>query len=315
MSIASMSGLTVKLGSPFPEGTAWDATLKRIAAEWRTISDGKVRMNVYPGGVAGNEDDMIRKMRIGQLDAAVFTIFGMKKIVPNSFVMALPGILESEDELDFAIKEFAPRFDEDFINQGFHVLAWSKTGWANFFTASPARTPQLMRKEKLSISNTDSELAANFKALKFNVVPMAINEVIVALQSGMATATYGPPLAAAAYQWFSQVPFMLDYKLAPVMGGIVISERTWRRIPQEYRKGLKAAIETAADDFHIESERLNKEAMHVMKEHGLKIINLSEQEIQDWIKVFTDGHALLIGQWIDEEVYRDFINGLKKMRN
>ena len=70
------------------------------------------------GGVAGDEGDMIRKMRFGQLDAAVLTAFGMNKIVPNTFIMSLPGVFQSEDELDFAIQTFAPGFDQDFVDEG-----------------------------------------------------------------------------------------------------------------------------------------------------------------------------------------------------
>lgn len=313
---SSAAGLTIKLGSPFPEGSAWDSTLKEMAAEWRKISSGKVRMRIYPGGVAGSEGDMIRKMRFGQLDAAVLTTFGMKSIVPDSFVMTLPGILQSETELDYAIAEFAPRFDEDFIKKGFRVLVWSKTGWAYFFAANPIHTPDSLRKERLSVSNTDEELAANFKSLRFNVVPMSLGEVMVALQSGMATAVYCPPLIAAAYQWFSQVPYMLDFKLAPVMGGIVISEKTWQRIPDKYHEEFQTAIDEVARNFYLESERLNEEAMKVMKKHNLEVINLSENETADWLEVFTAGHSLLIGddKWIDNEVYNDFVTTLEGLR-
>ncbi len=310
------ASLTLKLASPFPEGSAWDTSLKRLAVQWQKISGGKIRMRIYPGSVAGSEGDMIRKMRFGQVDIAVLTTFGMKSIVPDSFVMTLPGILQSEEELDYAITEFAPRFNESFISKGFRVLVWSKTGWAYFFTADQIRTPDQLQKERLSVSNTDEELAANFKALDFNVVPMALGEVMVALQSGMATAAYGPPLAAAAYQWFFQIPYMLSFRLAPVMGGIVISEKTWQRIPNQLHEEFLKAIHTVAFEFQRESNRLNKEAMKVMQKNNLTVTELTETELEDWHQVFTEGHSLLVGdnKWIDKKVYNDFITSLEGLR-
>lgn len=312
----SLGALTVKLGSPFPEGTPWDTSLKRMAARWRDISDGDVRLRVYPGGVAGDEGDMVRKMRFGQLDAAVLTAFGMKTIVPDSFVMAMPGILRTEAELDYVLREFTPRFDGDFVDAGFRVLVWSKSGWAYFFSERAARTPDAMREERLSVGNTDKELASNFKAMRFNVVPMSINEVMVGLQSGMISALYAPPMAAAAYQWFSQASYMLDFQLAPVLGGIVISERTWQRIPQRFHRPFREAMREAAGDFFTESERINADALVLMKENGLDVLELSEEETDEWFRVMSGGHSLVVGEgkWIDEAVYADLVSMLGELR-
>jgi len=316
LSLSPLGALNVKLGSPFPEGTAWDTSLKRMAAEWADITGGRVRIRIYPGGVAGNDADMIRKMRFGQLDAAVLTSFGLKTIVPNSFVMSLPGMFQSEDELDFIMERYTPNFDEAFIREGFRVLAWSKSGWAYFFSKQPASTPALMRRETLAVSATDEEVAANFKALRFNVVPVSMNELMVSLQSGMVSAFYAPPMASAAYQWFSQAPFMIDVPIAPVLGGLVISERTWNRIPEEYHVELKKAIEDVASGFYAESERINTEAMKVMSNHGLEVARLSESQKKDWYDILIDGHKLVVGEgnWIDEEVYTDFISRLEYLR-
>ena len=312
----SLSALTVKLASPFPEGTEWDNTLKKMAAEWADITNGQVRMRIYPGGVAGDDADMVRKMRFGQIDAAVLTSFGMKSIVPNSFVMTLPGLMHSDAELDAVIEDFAPSFDQNFIAEGFRVLTWSKSGWAYFFSKNSAGTPMKMRSEKLAISSSDVELAEAFKALRFNIIPMALNELMVGLQSGMATAYYAPPMASAAYQWFAQAPYMIDLPIAPVLGGMVISERTWSRIPESYHGELKQAIEDVAKVFAAESDRINAEAMSVMLRHGLKVLDMDDNLRSEWFSVLTAGHDLVVGdgKWVDRGVYEDFISRLEEMR-
>ena len=316
VSLIPLSALTVKLGSPFPEGSVWDSSLKRMAAEWVDITNGQVKMRIYPGGVAGDQADMIRKMRFGQLDAGVLTAFGLQSIVPKTFVLSLPGMLQSEAELDYVIDEFTPRFDEDFIDEGFRILAWSKSGWAYFFTKKPIRTPNSLMNEKLSVSTADEELAVNFKALGFNVVPVSLSELMVALQSGMVSAFYGPPMMAAAYQWFALAPNMIDFPLAPVLGGLVISERTWNRIPERYHDELQAAIDVVARDFYVESERLNIEAMNVMNRHGLQVAGLSPAELQQWYELMTSGHELVVGEgkWVDDDLLRDFVSVLEDLR-
>ena len=85
-----LSALTIKVGSIAPSGSPWDKALKKIAAEWKTISGGTIEMKIYPGGIVGTETDMIRKMRIGQIQAAIFTDMGMSYISPEVFSMGPP---------------------------------------------------------------------------------------------------------------------------------------------------------------------------------------------------------------------------------
>ena len=120
------NAITFKLASLLPEGTEWNRALKVMAADWKDISDGRVKIKIYPGGIAGGEADVIRKMRIGQIDIAVLSSVGMTTILPDSFAMSLPFLLETEEELDFMVEEITPIFDDAFREKGFVVLALVK---------------------------------------------------------------------------------------------------------------------------------------------------------------------------------------------
>lgn len=312
----NLPAITVKLGSPFPEGSEWDLSLRRMAANWERITGGEVKIRIYPGGVAGGQADMIRKMRLGQLDASVLTAFGMRAIVPETFVLSLPGMLNSEAELDYVIDKFLPAFDNDFVDEGFRVLAWSKSGWAYFFSKNAITTPDEMKSARLAIVKSDSEVAANFKILGFNVVPVDFNELVVSLQSGMVSAFYSAPMAAVAYQWFVLAPYMMNLPLAPVLGGLVISERTWKRIPAKFHEVLKRATEVVAQDFYLESEHLNAEAIRVMTKYGFIKGELNGEEREEWYEFLREGHELVVGEgkWIDNDTYEEFIFELESLR-
>lgn len=312
-----LTAQTVKLGSPVPEGSEWDMALRLMAEEWSDITGGRVRVRIYPGGIAGEEGDMVRKMRFGQLDAGVFTSFGLKAMVPESFVMTLPGLLQTEDELDYVLDNFAGRFDERFREEGFEILAWSKTGWAYFFSDEAIRTPADLRKRSLAIGGTETEIAAAFKTLGFNVVPMGLNETMVALQSGLANTFYAPPVAAGAFQWFALAPIMTDYRIGPVIGALVMSRRTWERIPERYHAELKASMGKLSRKFYNESVLINEEAMDVMTEYGLQVVTLNDSEKEEWAEVMMAGHNLMVGddKAIPPAVYRDLIDQLEDLRN
>src|SRR3569623_917612 len=62
--------VVIKLGTLAPNGSPWHTLLKEMGQKWEQASGGKVKLRIYPGGVLGNEGDMVKKMRIGQLQAA-----------------------------------------------------------------------------------------------------------------------------------------------------------------------------------------------------------------------------------------------------
>ena len=312
----SLSALTIKLASPLPEGTEWDNTLRRMADEWSDITDGQIQMRIYPGGIAGDEGDMVRKMRIGQIDAGVFSAYGLKVMVPETFVFTLPGLLQDDEELDYILDNYVDRFDERFREEGFEIMAWSKSGWAYIFGRRPIYSPDDLRKETLAVASSESEMSSAFKSLGFNVVPVSINETMVALQSGLANSFTAPPVAAGAFQWFALAPYMTEYRLAPVIGGLVLSERAWSRIPEEFHDDLKASMVRVARKFYTESIRLNELALRVMLENGLQQVVLDEEGLDAWESVMMGGHELLVGEGkaIPHEVYDDLLSKLDEIR-
>ncbi len=311
-----LSALTVKLGSPFPDGSSWDQTLKKMAREWSDITGGRVKLKIYAGGIAGGEGDMVRKMRIGQLDAAVLTGLGVADIVSDILVFSLPFLIQSDDELNFVVRELLPTMDDKFRDKGFEVLVWSNSGWVNIFSRNKVYTPDDLRKTKLATSPDTPDMTEAFRALNFKTIPVNFNDTLMGLQSGMVDSFYSIPMATAAYQWFAVGKYMNPFPLAPVLGGLLISERTWKKIPQKYHEELKAAMKTVEQEFTEETARLNGEAMKVMKEYGLEVLEPSEEDNQAWRDLFKDGYWMIVGdgKGISEETYQFVDSKLKAFR-
>src|ERR1700690_381817 len=106
----NVSALTIKLGSLAPVGSPWELGVKKIAAEWERISGGTVTLKIYAGGVAGDEPDMIRKMRIGTLNAALITVTGLQGIFNGVKTLSYPLLVRSDDELSYVLDHMKPFF-------------------------------------------------------------------------------------------------------------------------------------------------------------------------------------------------------------
>lgn len=314
MSAAPLSALTVKLGSIVPAGSEWDLALKEMALEWKRITNGQVQVKIFPGGIAGSEENLIQKIRINQLDMAVLTAIGMNKIVPETFVLSLPFLVNSDEEVDFMLREIAPEFNSDFSRKGFEVLMWSSTGWVHFFSRESATSPDLLRRQKIGVDGNETEMMDAWKSLNFRVIPLDINGTLSGLQSGMIDAFYAPPMAAASYQWFAIANHMNDMPLSPLLGGIVISNRTWRRIPERYHEELREAVYRTNSRFNESSREMNDKALSVMLENGLEVDTVSDNVRQQWEALFEDDYNSIVGpgKLIPRETL-DIVN--EKLRN
>lgn len=309
--------ITFKFASLLPEGTEWDRALKEMTAEWKEISDGRIRVRTYPGGIAGGEADVVRKMRIGQIDMAVLTSVGMTTIYPDTFVLNMPFLYQSDDELDYVLENAAPALEEAIADKGFIVLAWSKSGWVNIFANSKVISPADLRKLKFAGSVTQPELTDAFKEMGFNVIPVDTPDMLMGLQSGMVNSMYAAPMVAASYQWFGLAKNMLDFKMSPVIGGIVITERAWKKIPDKYKEDLIASAKKMAGYFYEESVNLEKKALDVMLDNGL-VINSVPPDIQDqWRALMGDDFSIMVGNggFVSRESFASIESMLEDFRS
>jgi len=312
-----LTGITLKFASPLPEGSEWDLALRQMANEWAEITNGTVRVRIYPGGIAGEQTDIIRKMRIGQLDMAVLTSIGLSAIVPDSFVMTMPLYLQSEEELDFVLKEIAPTFDSAFEEKGFNMLGWSKSGWVNFFSTQKILYPRDLKMLKFSVSSDEPEMVSAFKKMGFNVIPLDMNGILMGLQSGMVQTFYASPMASASFQWFGIANQMLDLNIAPVLGGVIISSRTWNRIPAVYREDLRNSLKKMTSTFYQKTKNLEKRAMDVMKANGLIVNQLPTDALEAWQAVLGPNYSNLVGDQglISREVFESYDARVREYRN
>jgi len=134
--------------------------------------------------------------------------------------------------------------------------------------------------------------------LGFRVVPIASTEVLTALQSDMIEAFLLTPLTAAAMQWFGLAKNMMDLPIAPMIGGIIISERVWNSISDDLKPELLSIVERHLDNLDRETAALEEEALAIMLENGLQINPVTPQVKAQWERVMSEGLDLITGKVI-----------------
>jgi TRAP-type C4-dicarboxylate transport system substrate-binding protein len=272
----------IKLATVIPEGSSWHRILQDMGEKWKAAPGGGVKLRIFAGGIAGDEPDAVAKLRIGQFQAAALSTEGLSQIDPSLRAFQIPMMFRSYEELDHAREALRPLLEKRLADRGFVVLNWGDGGWVTFFTRDPAPNPAALRPQPIFVWAGDNDEVELYKRAGFRPVPLASNEILPSLQTGLIRAVPTTPLLALASQWFALAPHMTEIRWAPLLGATVVTKRAWEQVPDAAKPFLLDAAREAGERLKAEIRSSNDEAVSRMKERGLKVVTPSAADLAAW---------------------------------
>jgi TRAP-type C4-dicarboxylate transport system substrate-binding protein len=294
-SAAPDTGVVIKMGTTAPEGSSWHQIFKEMGEKWKQAPGGGVVLRIYPGGVLGDEPDLVRKMRVGQIQAAALTASGLSDIDKSVMALQIPRMIRSYDELDYVRERLRLALEKRLQEKGFVVLNWGDAGWVMFFAKEPFTTPDDLKKMKLFAWAGDNDAIEIWKAAGFQPVPLPSTEILTGLQTGLINAFDTTPLLALSSQWFGLATHMLDLKWAPLVGATVVSSKAWERVPREARPVLLKSAEEAGQRLRLDIRKANDKAIEAMQARGLKVIPVTPAVEAAWQRAAENAYPRIRG--------------------
>ena len=258
----------IRIAHPAPDGSVWDQPLERMAAEWKQITGGAVTVRLFPGGIAGDDLAVVRKMRTGEIHGAALTPTGLAEIDAAFDALSIPLFFDSYEELFFVLDRLEPLFEERLEAKGFVLLHWGLGGWVHMFSKTPIRSVADLKEVKFYLAAGDAEAVEWWKRRGFRPVPLTLADLMTSLQTGLIDAYPSPPLGALTFQWYRLTPYMHELGLGPLTAATVVTERAWNKVPQEHRAALLAAAEKVEDELRRKVPEQERVAIAEMKARG-----------------------------------------------
>jgi len=294
----------IKLGTQAPRGTSMHKTLQQLAEQWRTAPGGGVQLVIYPDGTMGSEADMVRRMRIGQLQAAMLTVSGLAEIDPAvSALQKMPLVYRTLDEAEHVRNKLRPELEQRLLQKGFVVLFWGDAGWAHFFSKEPATNPEDFKNMKMFVGAGDTDQIEIMKSLGFQVVPLEWSDALTSLQTGMIDAVPTIPLHALAGQFYLVTRHMLPVPYVPLSGATVVTRAAWEQLPEETRVALREASVTAGDRITALNRQENKEAIDAMRARGLQVHTLTPEVEERWVRFCEGVYPQIRGRLVPADMF------------
>lgn len=303
-SVATVQARVVlRLGTVAPKGSSWELIMRRMGAEWSKATDDEVRLRIYAGGTVGDEGEMIRKMRIGQLQAAGISNAGLAEIDPRAYALMLPMMFDSYEEWDFVRQAMNPILEEKLAEKGFIVLTWSDIGWVYFFTKTAMRSPTDLQAMRLAGSHTETRTIDIFKWAGFNPVPISTVDMMTGFQTGLIDSTYAPVIFAEGSQLYRQASNMTNMKWAPLQGAVVMHEDGWNKLSADQRADVLRITGQVGDDLRQSNREQESRSLDAMTKRGLNVIDISEDVLNEWRSVAEKAYPRVREDLVPPEIF------------
>ncbi|HHJ17047.1 MAG TPA: ABC transporter substrate-binding protein [Gammaproteobacteria bacterium] len=275
-SLSAAPEYTLKFATLAPAGTTWMNLLEDWGRQVQIRSKGRLAFKFYPGGVQGDEPDILKKMRFNQLQGGAFTGYGIGRIYSPARIMELPFLFRNTDEIDHVRNSFMPEFRQGFHDQGYELLGWMEVGFIHMFSRQPIRSLEDMRAQRVWLWQGDPLGQAFFKASHISPVPLSIIDVYTSLSTGLIDTVYAPPLGAIALQWFTKTQYVSNVPLTNGIGGLIVSRRFFDRLPADLQTILRETGTEAGEKLVIATRIDNEKSIEELKRRGLEFIDPDE---------------------------------------
>ena len=295
--------ITLKLGTLAPKGSPFCDVIDSIGEQWKAATNGTIQIQLYPGSVSGSEPDMVRKMKIGQLDAASITALGSMVIDPIFSILQLPGLFDSWPELEYCRSKLAPFIEERLDKQGFMVLSFSDLGGIYFFTKKPVRSIAELKKLKICTFSNDQHSRGLWSKAGFNIVDLDATEVLAGLQTGLVDGYLNIPIFSLAMQWFGVARYMIEVKYGFAQGMTVVRKEKWNTIDPARQQRLKFIVAEVMAKSMPKLHGLDQMAIDQMVKYGLRVYKPKDQEIAEWLAPIIKIYPQIRGEMVPAEIF------------
>lgn len=285
----------LKIATIAPEGTNLSKGLVAMKNEVLAKTGGKVDFQIYFGGVAGDEKDVVRKMRIGQLHGAALTGVGLGMIETEIRVLELPFLFKSYSQADAVYAQMKNYFEQKFQEKGFVLAGWAEVGFVKIFANAPISKKADLSGKKMWMWEGDPLAKAMYEELQVVPVPLAITDVLTSLQTGLIDGCYAPELGAIAFQWHTKVKYMTDVNLVDGTGGVVIANQEWAKLSAQEQAAVKEVISNQSRSLIAQTRTDNAQSKSVLQSVGITVNTLTPEALTELQGISKAVAAKLVG--------------------
>lgn len=305
----------LKLSTIAPKGSVYHRALQEMGESWRKMQNNGSRFIIYPDGTQGTESNSVRRMRIGQLDAAMLSVAGLKEIDNSVAALQLmPLMFRSWEEYDYVHKHLRADIEKRFLKKGFVVLFWGEGGWVRFFSTLPRISPEEYKTAKIFQWSGNPQQVEIMKSLDYRPIVIELTDILTSLQTGMIDVVPVTPMWALAFQLYSKTNHMLNLKWVPIVGATVITTKSWNALSPTTQENIRNAAAQAGSRLRDSRSKQDENTIKAMQSRGLIVHDLDPEQQQAWQGTVKDIWERIRGDMVPADKFDQVVQLLNEYR-
>jgi TRAP-type C4-dicarboxylate transport system substrate-binding protein len=270
----------VKLGTLAPEGVGWAALIKTVVNPGiLKVTNNLIYLNWYYGGTMGDDQDILAKLRNGQLQGGGFSGQGMVMACPEIALLELPFMFENYDEVEYIYSKLRPRISQWFEKHGYHLVLLAEQDFDQVYsTKYPIKTPDDFKKSRFLTWYGPLE-ERTLKALSASPLPIRVPEVAASIRTGVCDAFISPGIWAVGTQMYTVMKYLNPMHIRYSPAGGIITMKTWNLLPKEVQIAIDDYVISIEKDFRQKVRESNGKCLKAMYKYGMKEVKMTAAEI------------------------------------
>lgn len=283
----------IKIATLSPDGTAWMKKMRHAAKEISKRTDKRVKLKFYPGGVMGDENAILRKMRINQLQGAAITSGALTRFYKDTSLYGMPFLFNSQEEVIYVRKQMDKLIIKGLEKKGLISFGLAESGFVYLLSNNPVLSITDLKKQKFWIP--DNAAAHNtVKAFDLKPIPLPFGDVLAGLQTHLIDTIASSPIAAIALQWHTQVKYLTDMPALYGWATLVISKKALKKLKKSDRAIVHSVMEQSFKEIDVENQADNKAALAALKNQGINFVVPTEEQVKEWKSIAFEGNKNLV---------------------
>ncbi len=237
--------VTLRVATVAPEGSAWAREGQAFARDVERVTDGRVRIKLYFGGITGDEIQTIEQARRGRIDGIASGGMSCLMLAPSLRVFRVPGLFRSPDEAQHVSNHLRAVIDDEFRKAGFIDMGEPTIGPDMIFSREPVRSVADLRRGTFWIWDLDPVLNVALRAMGVSTLPVGLSEALHAYEAGRTQGFIAVPMAALAFQWSTEARYLSAMPLGILRGCVIFTARSFDSLRVDDREAVRGAATKA----------------------------------------------------------------------
>ncbi len=226
----------LKASDVHPAGYPNVVAVENLGKKLEAATNGKYKLQMFPGGVLGSEKEMIEQAQIGAINIARISLGPLGPVVPDVNVFNMPFVFRDEAHMRAVIdgpigKELLDKISASPAR--LVALGWMDSGSRSLYTKKPINSPADLKGLKIRVMGNPL-FVDTMNAMGGNGITMGHNDTFSALQTGVVDgAENNPPTLFTANHYTAGPKFYSQTTHLIIPEIFVMSKVTWDKMSKD----------------------------------------------------------------------------------